>query len=64
MMRDGGQARIEYAEVTLMGQKGEFGRYPLHVIIALYYYIPGAVILFRALISNRGKFKQIIHHAS
>lgn len=31
MIRDGGIARIEYAEVTLLGQKGEFGRYPLHV---------------------------------
>lgn len=32
MIRDGGVGRIEYAEVTKLGQKGEFGRYPLHVI--------------------------------
>lgn len=30
MIRDGGVGRIEYAEVTLMGQRSEFGRYPLH----------------------------------
>lgn len=35
MIRDGGVARIAYTEVTKVGQKAEFGRYPLHVCVVM-----------------------------